>query len=208
MRKLLLLATLLAVGMPTTSQAIISAGVRAGYGVPAGDLSKGQAYKDRVSSQIPLQLDVMFGDPSLQFGLYVGYAVNNLKKSSLQPGETAGTSSTMRAGVQATSRLLDLGLAAIWAGAGTGYEVAQIDTNTPVGKVSSKARGWEFLTLSAGVDLRPIPLTTFGAFVSAGLGQFGVGSYSMGGVETTAGIGPDKRVHQLYQIGVRGMINL
>ncbi len=207
MRTYLLLATLLAAGIPTPSQAIISMGLRLGAGMPAGDVYRDTRYKDFVSSQIPLQVDVMFGQPSLQLGLYGGYGFNNVNKSQVPAGMSA-SSSTMRAGVQVTGRLVDLGLAAVWAGLGSGYETIQYDLKSAAGTTTFKARGWEFATVSAGVDLSALPLLSLGLYGSAGLGRFGVGSLTQGGVTSSAGLGPDKRTHQLYQIGVRGMINL
>lgn len=208
MRKYLLLATLLAAAIPTPSQAIISMGLRLGAGMPAGDVYRDTRYKDFVSSQVPLQVDVMFGAPSLQLGLYGGYGFNNVNKSQVPAGMSA-SSSTMRAGVQVTSRLVDLGLAAVWAGLGSGYETIQYDLKSPAtGTTTFKARGWEFATVSAGVDLAALPLLSVGLYASAGFGRFGVGSLTMGGVTQSAGLGPDKRTHELYQIGVRGMLNL
>jgi hypothetical protein len=207
MRKLLL-AALLVLAVPTTSQAIVSLGLRLGVGLPAGDLSKGDLYKDNVTSQVPLQLDVMFGKPSFQLGLYVGYAYNSLNANSL-PADSTGKSASLRAGVQATSELLDLGLVGVWVGLGTGYEAAQAVIDTPTSSTRVTVSGWEFATLSAGADLKFIPLISVGLYGSAGFGMFSTQKTEVSGGDTTnLSFGPDKTVHQMYTIGLRGALNL
>jgi hypothetical protein len=206
MRKLLL-AAVLALSVPTTSQAIVSLGLRLGVGLPAGDLEKGALYKDQVTSQVPLQLDVMFGGPSFQLGLYVGFAYNNLNTAFL-PADSTGKSATLRAGVQATSELVDLGLVGVWVGLGTGYEAAQAVIDTPVSSTRNTISGWEFATLSAGADLKFIPLISVGLYGSAGFGMFTSNKQEeAGGATTTASIA-DKTVHSMFTIGLRGALNL
>jgi hypothetical protein len=206
MRKLLL-AAVLALSVPTTSQAIVSLGLRLGVGFPGGDIVKDTKYSDGVSNQVPVQVDVMFGSPSLQLGIYGGWAHNSIKSSAFAAGETA-TSSTMRAGLQVTSELVDLGLVGVWAGLGTGYESLQINVDTPAGKVESTLRGWEFATLSAGADLKFIPLVSVGLYGSAAFGQFGAGTTKTPAGDASGGIGPNKAIHQMYTIGLRGALNL
>jgi hypothetical protein len=206
MRKLLL-AAVLALATPTTSQAIVSLGLRLGIGMPAGDMAKGALYSDQISSQVPLQLDVMFGQPRFQLGLYVGYAYNNLNANSLAAGES-GKSGSLRAGVQATSELLDLGLVGVWVGLGTGYEAAQAVIDSPISSVRSTVSGWEFATISAGADLKFIPLISVGLYGSAGFGMFSTSKEEIaGGATTTASI-TDKTVHSMFTIGLRGALNL
>ncbi len=206
MRKLLL-AAVLALSVPTTSQAIVSLGLRLGVGMPGGDVAKDSKYSDGLSSQVPVQVDVMFGGSSLQLGIYAGWALNNVKKDAFGPG-TTGTSSTMRAGVQVTSEFVDLGLVGVWAGLGTGYESLQVNVTTPFGKAEQTLRGWEFATLSAGADLKFIPLVSVGLYGSAAFGQFNTFTQKDPSGETSGGLGPDKAIHQMYTIGLRGALNL
>jgi hypothetical protein len=203
----LLVAALLILAVPTTSHALVGLGLRLGYGVPTGDLAKGSKYKDVIDSQVPLQLDVMFGPRSAQYGFYVGYAPNQVDTTGI-PASVSVTSSTTRVGLQATRQLLDLGLVGIWAGAASGLEVYQMEIKGGTTVAKMQVRGWEFLTVTAGVDMKALPLLDLGAFVSAGFGQFGVATVSIGGVDSTQGIGADKRTHGLVQLGIRGMISL
>ncbi len=206
MRKLLL-AAVLALATPTTSQAIVSLGLRLGVGFPGGDVVKDSKYADGISSQIPVQLDVMFGAPKLQLGIYVGYALNNVKKDAFGPGVNA-KSATLRAGLQVTSEFVDLGLIGVWAGLGTGFETVQINVDSPFGTSENNLRGWEIATLSAGADLKFIPLVSVGLYGSAALGQFGTFTQKDPTGEVSGGFGPDKRLHQMYTIGLRGALNL
>ena len=205
--RMLLLAAVLALAVPTISQAIVSLGARVGYGVPAGAAFKDAPYKDRISSQVPVQVDVMFGGRELQFGLYGGYASNSVNRTTLSPGETAD-SATLRVGLQATSELIDLLFLGIWAGIGTGYEAMQFNLTSPTGNEVSTFRGWEFATLSAGADLKLLPLISLGLYGSAGFGQFGAYTIKTASGESSGGIGPNKAIHSMYTIGLRGAFNL
>ncbi len=206
MRKLLL-AAVLALATPTTSQAIVSLGLRFGVGLPAGYVYKDSLYKDGISSQIPIQLDVMFGAPRLQFGLYVGYGVDNINTNTLNAGESA-KAATLRAGLQVTGEFLDLGLVGLWGGLGTGYESIQFVLDTPTDSVRTTLRGWEFATLSVGADLKFIQLVNVGLYGSAGLGQFGAGTVENSAGSSAGGLGPNKAIHSMFTIGLRGTLNL
>jgi hypothetical protein len=153
--------------------------------------------------------------PSTAAGLYLGYAVNtiggDLKAQCDFPGVSCD-SSTFRAGVQFTGELLDLGLIGLWGGIGTGYESASFKMEGGGQKIEAKLRGWEWATISAGADLKPLPLFKAGLFVSYGFGQFRVENLKvtspLGNTDETHGIGSDKTTHNLFQIGLRGMFNL
>jgi hypothetical protein len=212
MRKLLLAAALI-LALPTASQAQFGLGLRIGYGMPGGDVVKDSKYSDFIKSSVPFQLDAMFKtSPSTAAGLYLGYAVNslggNLKASCDVPGLTC-SSNTFRAGIQFTGEFLDLGLIGLWGGIGTGYEAFNFKVEGGGTKTEVQLRGWEWATISAGADLKPLPVFKAGLFVSYGFGKFNVGSVKSDVVGDSGGsLSPDKTVHNMFQIGLRGMFNL
>jgi hypothetical protein len=212
MRKLLLAAALM-LALPTASQAQFGLGLRLGYGVPGGDAVKNEKYSDIIKSSVPFQLDAMFRTSrTTAAGLYLGYAVNTmggtLKASCDVPGVSC-SSNTFRAGLQFTGELLDLGLIGLWGGVGTGYEALNFKVEGGGSKAEFQFRGWEWVTISAGADLKLMGLANAGLFVSYGFGQYNVGSIKSNIMGNSAGsLSPDKATHGMFQIGLRCMFNL
>jgi hypothetical protein len=213
MRKLLLAATLL-LAVPTASRAQFGLGVRVGYGMPGGDVVKDTKYSDFVDHQTAFQLDAMFKtSPNTAAGIYLGYAPNTiggqLKTLFCAPGVSC-SSNTFRAGLQFTGEFLDLGLVGLWGGLGTGYEAANLTATAGSDKVETQLRGWEWATISAGADLKPLKLINAGLYVSYGFGQFTVQSLKLSGTvssDETHGLGSDKTTHNMFTIGLRGLFN-
>jgi len=216
----LLLATLLALTVPTTSQAL-GLGLRLGYGMPGGDVMKNTTggggsdkYTDYISSQTALQLDLMFATSAkTAAGLYVGYAPNTIggQLKDLCSLGASCDSKTYRIGLQFTGELLNLGIIGLWGGVGTGYEAANFTIEGGGEKVEAQMRGWEWATLSAGADLKLIPLIDFGLYASYGFGQFHVQSVKQTGTsnsDETHGLGSDTATHNMFTIGLRGIFNL
>lgn len=217
----LLLATLLALTIPTTSQAL-GLGLRLGYGMPGGDVMKSTTggvtssdkYSDFISSQTELQLDLMFATTAkTAAGLYLGYAPNTIGGQLKDLCTAVGTcsSKTYRIGIQFTGELLDLGIIGLWGGVGTGYESANFKIEGGGEKIEAQLRGWEWATLSAGADVKIIPLINFGVYASYGFGQFHVESVKQSGSvnsDETHGIGSNAATHNMFQLGLRGIFNL
>jgi hypothetical protein len=224
MRKLLLAAALV-LTLPTVSQADFGLGLRIGYGVPGGDLSKDTIngtgtnikYGDYIDSQTQFQLDAMYKTgSSTAAGLYLGYAPNTLgsqAKALYAPLGISATSYTIRAGLQFTAELLDLGIVGLWGGLGSGYEAASISGSGSGNKLEAQYRGWEWATLSAGADLKLIKLVNAGIYASYGFGQFHVQQTKVTTplgplLDTNGGLGSNATTHNMFTIGLRGMFNL
>jgi hypothetical protein len=215
MRKLLLAAALI-LALPTASQAQFGLGLRVGYGVPGGDLVKNDKYTDHLKSQMPFQVDLMFRtSPTTAGGIYLGYAVNTIAgpaKDLCTLQSLSCSSNTLRAGIQFTGELLNLGMIGLWGGVGTGFEAANFTGSGGGNKIETQYRGWEWATISAGADLHPLPLISVGLFASYGFGQFRVEHLKITSglvtAEGTNGIGADKATHNMFQIGLRGMFTL
>jgi hypothetical protein len=213
MRKLLLAAALL-LAVPTVSRAELGLGLRIGYGMPGGDVMKDSKYSDFLDHQTAFQLDAMFKtSPNTAAGIYLGYAPNSIGgqlKDLCNLGASC-SSNTFRAGLQFTGEFLDLGLVGLWGGLGTGYEAASFTLEGGGDKVEAQLRGWEWATISAGADLKPLKLINAGLYISYGFGQFTVQSLKQSGSvnsDETHGIGSDKTTHNMFQIGLRGLFNL
>jgi hypothetical protein len=219
MRKLLL-AIVLLLAVPTASRAQFGLGLRIGYGAPGGDVRKDptsggtDTYTDSVKSQTEFQLDAMFKTSAdTAAGIYLGYAPNTIggQLRDLCNLGASCSSYTLRAGLQFTGEFLDLGLVGLWGGVGTGYEAASFTLEAVGYKLDTQLRGWEWATISAGADLKPLKLINAGLYVSYGFGQFTVQSLKQSGsvnTDETHGIGSDKTTHNMFTIGLRGLFNL
>jgi hypothetical protein len=94
-----LLSPIIAAAQPTI-------GLRVGYALPSGDLQKDLKLSDQISSQVPIQLDLMYRlTPQASAGVYVSYGFDQVAqalkdRSTLMLGPGASYSATtLRAGV-------------------------------------------------------------------------------------------------------------
>ncbi len=219
-----LLAAALLLAVPTASRAELGLGLRIGYGVPGGDVTKDQTgattgnikYSEYLDSQTAFQVDAMFKTgSSTAAGIYLGYAPNTLVGTPLLTCDVAGVSCssyTFRVGLQVTGELLDLGIVGLWGGIGTGFEAASISQEGGGMTLDAQLRGWEWATISAGADLKLVKFFSAGLYASYGFGQFTVQESKIttpaGTVEDNGGLGSDATTHGMFQIGVRGIFNL
>lgn len=218
MMKALRAALLAALVLPSVAIAQVTLGLRAGYGIPSGDLQKDSKLKDQIKSQVPIQLDAMYWVvPRASVGLYASYGfgqvADELKDqfAFLGPG-TDYSVSTYRVGLQATYAFPMGGLAP-WLGLGSGLEVGTFELENGGAKVTGTSRGWEFANLQAGVDYAITSGFGAGLFASWSIGNYTYqgGKVSGTGVidgETGGGLGSDASTHSWFVVGLRGTFDL
>lgn len=186
MRKLLVVAALAL--LPFASQADFSLGARIGYAPAMGDYAKDQPMSDGVKSQIPLQLDFMWGvGQALALGGYVSYGFAQLE------GDCTDCSATdLRIGFQGTYAFKDVSQQFVpWLGAGFGYEMSSVDN----GFVTADTSGWEYLNLQGGADYKVGEKFAVGPYV-----LFSIGEYS----NIEGNDIPETAMHQWLGFGFRG----
>ncbi len=208
LRKLLLVAAAAAVlAGPARSEAQIGIGARIGYAFGTGDVAADSTGTVKMSdwnkAQIPIQVDLMFHViPGLSIGPYFSYGFGqtggDLDRACSATGMDCSTS-VIRLGAQATYTLPPP--LPIWVGAGLGYEWNRVDTG---GQGEFTVRGWEFLNLQAGLDFLATPVLRFGPFIMLSLAQYDTGEVTGFG----SGSIQDKKIHEWFEIGVRGMFDL
>ncbi len=95
-----------------------------------------------------------------------------------------------------------------WIGAGIGYEWLSISEDTDGGDVTLSFSGFEFVNLQGGLDWR-IGDSKFsiGPFAMLSIGQYSNASIDTPLGDDEEGI-EDKKMHQWFQIGVRGRFDL
>jgi hypothetical protein len=168
MRNILVAAiAALAIVVPAQANAVVFAGLRAGYALPAGDSEKGVPMKDSVSANIPIQLDAGMGVLGvMSLGVYASYGPATL--TSEAKGFCGGSSckgTNVRGGAQLNLRLPVLD--AIWGGVFAGFEQQQLKGGT----LDAKLRGWE-AGLQAGYDFSVLPFIKVGPFASWSIARF------------------------------------
>ena len=208
LRKMVLVAAAAAVlAGPQRSEAQIGIGARIGYAFGTGDVGADQAgtvkMSDWTKAQIPIQVDLMFHViPGLSIGPYFSYGFGrpggDLDDLCSQSGLDCSTS-VIRLGAQATYTLPPP--LPFWVGAGLGYEWNKVDTG---GAGEFTVRGFELLNLQAGLDFMATPMFRVGPFVMLSLARYDTGEVSGFG----SGSIDDKKIHEWFQIGLRGMFDL
>lgn len=204
---------------PTLASAQVTLGLRVGYALPNGDLQKDSKLSDQLSSQVPIQGDIMYRiTPEASAGVYVSYGVGQVAsalkdQSSLLVGPGASyAASIVRLGVQGTyafprDRLVP------WVGLGSGLEIGNFEVKNGPAKITGTTRGWEWVNLQAGGDYAVTPAFKAGLYASWAVGRYGYqgGEVSGTGVaDGTAGggLGSDAATHSWFTFGVRGAYDL
>lgn len=215
-RKLVLVAALVALAVPSASRAQLSLGARVGYawgmGDVGGDPSGNLKMSDWIKGQVPIQVDAMFRlAPGLAVGGYFSYgfgqAGGQLKDTVCDVPGVDCTPSNMRLGVQATWAIPAGGGFLPWVGLGTGYEWSKLHASGPGGSGDVKFRGWEILNLQLGGDFLATPLFRVGPFVMLSLGRYSTAE-STGDLAGAVTLIPEKKVHEWLQLGVRGTFDI
>lgn len=201
MRKLLTLGVVLAaLTIPTASNAQFSLGLRLGFAPAMGDASKGNPMTDGVKSQIPLQVDAMFGlSPAVAVGGYLSYGFGQLNSDLSDSCDAVGVDcsiSDLRIGAQATYSFIAPSRQFVpWLGAGIGLEWLTEKVSAGGVSASADAFGIEFLNLQAGGDYKVSEQFAIGPYAMVSIGRYS----SVEGNDI-----PEKAVHEWLYFGVRG----
>jgi hypothetical protein len=200
MRKLLM-ASLVALLVPTASSAQISLGLRLGFAPAMGDSAKDLKMSDGVKSQIPVQLDALYKvTKDIAVGGYFSYGIGQLGNDACDVSGVDCSASVMRFGVQGLYTFNQLQAPLIpWAGLGFGYEMADGE----IGDTDVSASGFEFVNLQVGGDYKVNDQFSVGPYL-----QFSVAQYSK--ADTGAGSEDieDKGIHEWFGFGLRGKFDL
>ena len=194
----------------------LSIGLRAGYGIPGGNvgsLSDGGeqlSLSDGVKGMVPFWLDLAYKiTPHLGVGasLQYGFGLVNKEKSMC----TDCTVEDIAFSANLYLHAVPGGKFDPWAGIGLGYEILGITNRSPEGEAKVKLEGFQYLVLQAGGDLATGTAISVGPFFSVSVGRYDT-------VNTTARLGgrsisqsediPKPSWHQWVTLGVQGRFNL
>ncbi len=208
MRKLFMLgAVLAAIVFPSASLAQDTKwilGLRLGYGSAMGDAMQGQAMKDAMPSQIPVQLDALYKfTPEWAAGVYLSYGFGQLSSAEADACDAMGVDcsmSSVRVGLEGTYTFTQASPTFVpWVGAGIGYEAVSETVAVSGVTASQDSGGFEFLNLQVGGDWKVSPAFALGPYLMYSIGQYS----TIGGndIQNTA-------THEWFNIGIRGKFDL
>ncbi|MFP2957824.1 outer membrane beta-barrel protein [Myxococcus sp. 1LA] len=202
-----LLLALPAVGQEEGSGAGFSVGLRAGYGLPAGDAYDNSPLDDRFDGVIAPQIDVgYFLNRNVYLGVYgqVGFAQIN---QDICPSTIECDGRVLRFGVDVNYHVTTTGVFSPWLGLGVGYEIAEFEASSGGISGSSSLQGMEFVHLQGGLDFRLSPQVWLGPYAMVTVGQYSRTSARLGGAVVSRDI-VDNGVHFWLQPGLRLQVRL
>jgi hypothetical protein len=206
MRKLVL-ASLVALLVPTASFAQFQVGARLGFAPVGGDEAKGSPMSDGIKSQIPIQLDAMYRvNKDLAAGMYFSYGIGQLASDFCTDGASC-SANVIRVGVQGTYAFNDVKAPLVpWVGAGIGWERLGLSAEAGGQKIEGNDTGVE-LNLQVGGDYKVNDQFSVGPYLMVSFGQ-----YTSAEIKTPAGTVSgsisDTAMHEWFGFGVRGKFDL
>jgi hypothetical protein len=194
-----------AAAKPATDRGI-SAGLRLGWGFPAGLLAKGDSLGSNFNGMLPLWIDAGYRlSHQIYLGAFFQWGAASVSDQYCPPNLSC-SAKDVRFGLEADLGLGDLlGIRAPidpWVGVGAGYEITSIDLTAAGTTASETYRGFEFANVQLGVDY-----TGFGALRVGGFFTTTLARYSQLTQQTATGSAdytPDQAFHLWLIAGIRG----
>jgi opacity protein-like surface antigen len=213
---------------PSSARLGFQGGVRIAYTDGIGIVYHGVKLSDASSGALPLIVDLGWRLlPQLYVGVYGQYAPVFLKHYALTcPDGLSCSAQDWRVGLEGDFHFMPSSRLDPYVGLGFGYEVlhttlhgnqiVQQSDGTFVAAVLDERivdRGWEFASLTAGVDWRFNDIFGAGLFVVGTIGEYDVQTGTATATTATqqeTGVLPplEKVVHGLVFVGARGTFNL
>jgi len=205
MRRALLLAAVL---LPAVAQAGATAALRLAYAPALGDLARGVPISDAMTSQVPLQLDLLWRHGRLSAGAYGSWGLGQVAADVCGGSGASCSASALRAGVQGLWAAEPFGDARIvpWAGLGLGWEWAFQRRERLGSRVSWTWSGAE-LALQGGAEWPLGNRFGIGPFLLLGFGRYEDVAVETQSSSASASIG-SRAVHVWIHVGARVRFDL
>jgi hypothetical protein len=180
-------------------------GARAGAAVPLGDADGSARLDDATAIAFPLWLEASWKvTPRLALGAWGAFAPGVPGHGLRDACDRVAASCSafgLRTGLRAALTFAPLRGAEPWAALGTGYEWAW----QKAGGSTHAWRGFEWLLLEGGAQVRVNPAFAWGPYLSASVGRFEQEVLASGGGSASFALS-ERTVHAWIEIGVRGTI--
>jgi hypothetical protein len=192
----------------------VSFGLRAGYALPAGALTKGDPIRSNLTGMLPLWLDAGYrvSEP-IYLGAYFQWAPAFVS-DDVCPLNLSCSANDLRFGIDVHWHFKQVfGEGAWvdkfdpWVGLGTGYESTTFHLETPSGAASHETNhGFEYANLQLGFDHLDFPWHV-GIFATFSLAEYIRRSHTVPTGTPAYGI-PDPALHFWFMFGLRGQYDL
>jgi hypothetical protein len=179
----------------------VDLGARVGYAIPFG-------LSNTFSSAVPFVFEVGYRlEVPLTLGGLFKYGIAQVKDDfGCGNDGTSCSGSIVSFGIEAIYHFPLDSPYGPWIGLGTGYEWMRINLSGNNSNTTAQARGFEFVTVQTGVDVKAKWPLSLGPFVSFSVGRYGSVSEETG--SATPQPGPvDTAVHGWLQFGLRGRLS-
>jgi hypothetical protein len=193
--------------LPAAPSAQPTAALRLAYAPALGDLARGVPMSDAMSSQIPLQLDVLWRFGAISAGAYGSWGLGQASGQACKEPGASCSASVVRVGAQGLWTLEPLGEARIlpWAGLGLGWEWAFQRSERLGARTSDTWSGAE-VAVQGGAEWPFAGRFGLGPFVLVGGGRYVRQALDTSADSGSANIGT-KAVHVWIHVGVRGRVD-
>jgi hypothetical protein len=210
-----LLAALAAPALGQAPQASLDSGlwfgVRGGYAVPSGDISRGgAAVRDVVEYKLPIWLDLGYRFNRWVWGdLFIELAPAKVADASCPP-DVACSASDVRFGLGAQLHLASRAALDPWVGIGVGVQVmnAEVWDPTLLGVTEWSWAGIEFPIVEAGIDVAVSRRLSLGPYAALSFASFTSVSQRPPGGSTTSDSVEERASHSWAQAGLKLTIRL
>jgi outer membrane protein W len=207
----LLAAILLAAPGPAAAQGRFRVGLRGGYGWATGDYVVGHSMDELVSSEIPVTLELGYQLwDHLTLGAYGQYVFGTVASAQASDCATVASECSIvgyRTGLQVLVDLWPTGTVDPWLGVGIGYEWLAYEQDYGYAISKLTFRGWNWIVLQAGADVRVTPWLAVGPYVSYGTGVFSTEVEDIPPAGTNEITFADTSEHGWLEAGVRAIFS-
>ena len=180
---------------------VLQVGLRSGYALPFGkmDADASKDISDAVGGVIPVWAEAGVHYRSVFAGAFIQWGYGLTKNC---PATISCSASHVRAGLEALFHIDPDAGASPWLGAGFGYEWINLNASQGGSSASAQGRGFEFLSLHAGLDFKLTDRARVGPFVTLTLSQVGTESVSSGSQSSSADV-KNTSIHEFLLFGMR-----
>jgi hypothetical protein len=182
-------------------------GMRTGFAVPTGEISKGRKMSDAFAGQVPFVVDVGAKPiPALFLGGYLGLNFGGAAGSSRSACDALDATclgATFRVGLELAYHFLPAGSVNPWLGYGIGVESSGVSGAHGGDRISESYAGWELAHLMGGLDFRVNRGFGVGPFIDFSVGTYTRQQFTQSGQLDIKSDIADTASHQWLTFGVR-----
>jgi hypothetical protein len=197
----------------------LALGLRLGYALPMGSIAKDARLgtltdtSKVASGLVPFWLDVGYRiTPNWYVGGYFQFAIvstsGDLCKALAGSNPCSSSGNNLRFGLTARYTFRPQAKIAPWVGVSSGYEITNVSATAGGQTADATIKGFEFVGLHLGADVRVAREVTVGPMINASFGQYSSDSWSLPNRPGGSADYTSTALHEWIFLGVRGQYDL